>query len=790
MWRVGRPNDNDNDTHERAPPASTQMDQWELRSRRKKKYFASDMLNLFKFYEGETNVFPKECVKTPNLRRPGFNTTITAIVESTTRIPDLDKKIDKPTEVGEVNLNLEDSILDSFIANCSADDDGEESVLVSESDSDEEEVVEDSTPATQECSTKEKEQTEAPSATDSDDKVNSVVEVNEEIGAEHPNRKASCLTDRATDTCTAEEIEMSLRKMNEGDSPYVRRCDYERYVRYVDKVFDEYRNQMQELVRWKSTIDGRVSSVENGHTKRVFELEMGQAGVIDEMTRMKLDIADVDARAIMNTRDIKIRKAVPRDRSKPRPAPEEKYESIWDISELKETIVPEVLEEMRMNRASAMQGGMPFRQEGGTPIGAIQVAPPGVKTRQQTTREQQSMGRPISKSTPAMRGNNEKTGEAARQARSGNTDHVRNVMSALPPKPQRGIRESFNMASRANEIKAGRAKETMNNANVSAMPNGSEVPVSPIEQPSNFENSWAEEVSDDEIISCLDDANTTAGGPPDDSSVTHSDGEDGGSTLRGDENEEDDARQPTPMPSGTTRQQNGGSGGLAAKQKDRIADATTNRLDGGNAAKQNVRATGASRNRLDGGNGTRNNGGRTGRNAARKLDVNNGGVKPKVWKKGEAAVNKGSKNTNDKDDSSYAAVTSKYTWDKVPPKKRKRVKSKVGTLSGAHVTPQCDLYVQGIAFSRYDSYEDVEEMMYQFGESRNFCFSFAKAIPVRNDKRQIGCKITVDENDAEILLDDDFWPDEITVRVWSPRPRGGADADNGDNVYDEDQYNR
>ena len=121
------------------------------------------------------------------------------------------------------------------------------------------------------------------------------------------------------------------------------------------------------------------------------------------------------------------------------------------------------------------------------------------------------------------------------------------------------------------------------------------------------------------------------------------------------------------------------------------------------------------------------------------------------------------------------------------PQKRKRVRSvnkKLGTLSGAQNLPQKDLYVQGIAFSRYDSYKDVEEMMYLFGEARDFKFAFAKAIPVKNDNTKIGCKITVNEEDVDTLMDEGFWPENVSVRYWHTKPK-----DNKENEGDKENEN-
>ena len=57
--------------------------------------------------------------------------------------------------------------------------------------------------------------------------------------------------------------------------------------------------------------------------------------------------------------------------------------------------------------------------------------------------------------------------------------------------------------------------------------------------------------------------------------------------------------------------------------------------------------------------------------------------------------------------------------------------------------------------------------------------AFIRIIPVRYDSNRAGCKLTVVEEDFERVLDDEFWPDNITVREWTYRPPDNRDNDDG-----------
>ena len=734
-------------TPERTQPASAFLDQWELTGRRKKKKFASDILDLFKFYEGATTTFPKACLKKGGVLRPGLSTNITAIVESSVRIQQLDDELEGPEREKRALPQLDDSILDLF----AAEGEGEEK---------EESVHETDSAQTEETQESADEQADTNNRQPNEERVESgaatEVDTTRTIGCQIGRSSATSI-DCGTEACTPEDIKMSLRRINDEVPAMVRRCEYERYVKYVDNVFDEYRMKIQEIEAWKNAVDAKEGTVETGQMKRLFDLEMGQAGVIDEMGRMKLDMRDLDTRVIMNTRDIQVRKTAPRDKSKGNVLQQDKYESIWDIAEVEKT--PEQFTVDDNGYAGVYVG----RKENlPTCVQDMNSDPPSQPTLMQTRQgsKPQGIGRqgPVTRSTPLPAKNSRLPAMCPPASKN------KQLPTTTPfPKPQRGIRESFQKATqRKGEEKGGKTLTPL------VEETGTKEVSEPAKQSETGAagDSWAEELSDNEIISCLGDTDDTF----EDSVISDAD------TLV-----KDGAMMGVKVPD---RDQ----GNRGRREQPRRADAAADTMAKSRAI---MVEKGANQQRETRNFGRREPPRRAEENRRRMEENRN--ARPKAMKKGEAAVSRDRRvNDNKPKLNSYAAAAAKPMPKWETPKKRKRVKSaekKRGSLTGANVEPQRDLFIQGIAFSRFSSYEDVEDMMYQYGEDRDFRFSFAKAIPVRGDKRQIGCKITVDEIDVETLLDEDFWPDKISVRFWHTGPRVPLEKNNGVYENDDEQSN-
>ena len=48
---------------------------------------------------------------------------------------------------------------------------------------------------------------------------------------------------------------------------------------------------------------------------------------------------------------------------------------------------------------------------------------------------------------------------------------------------------------------------------------------------------------------------------------------------------------------------------------------------------------------------------------------------------------------------------------------------------------------------------------------------YTRSIPVRYDCTRTGCRLTVNEEDYERVILNEFWPEDIRARDWTPRPR-------------------
>ena len=742
-----------NDALERATPACAHMDQWELTGRRKKKYFASDTLDLFKFYDGQTDTFPKACVRKGGTGRFGGNTVCTAIVESKFPIPHLERdKGDRSRDVNEIT-DLGDSILDQFASTPV----GESTTEVEETES--ESIVEDvhlePEPTSLASGNEIVLQDEGTEAIDNRDNNPEVItptraEVERrEATVEQPDRSAHAgvvrvipkSTNQGTDTCTAEDIEMSVRRANEEASPVVRRYEFDHFIQYINCVLDEYNKRLLDVESCKAHTNKRVGLLEAVTLTKIPELEMGQAGLIDEMCRMKLDITDVDVRTARNTRDIGIHSDPPKDKRKDTSSQVKNLGSIWDIgsdvtSDKKGvTIKPGYVSVYAGNNNN--DGVKQVGSEGSmqNPLPKYPGVAGGNTKQPSLQKQQQQQGKQKKGNQGNQAGARPKTNvqsnavQAPKPQRNPAFNGARPKTVVQPhvtqePKPQRSIIESFGRILRS----AGATETNVDSSGTNGAVGGADT-IPNEELPSKeacnnqsdvVNESWAEEISDDDIISCLDDT---------------------GSTI--------DAEQTTP-----DRKMVGERGTANTAQQNAV----------------NVRKAVPQNN--------------TQRGPAKKKQYGNDN-RGKNGQKGRYDNNK-TKGTE-----SYAAMAAKQQ-DWSTPKKRKRVRSvnkKLGFLSGAQNLPQKVLYVQGIAFSRFDSYEDVEELMYVFGESRDFKFAFAKAIPVKNDNTKIGCKITVNEEDVETLLDDDFWPENITVRPWRVGPKGNKEHEGDKDNEDDNQNN-
>ena len=155
-----------------------------------------------------------------------------------------------------------------------------------------------------------------------------------------------------------------------------------------------------------------------------------------------------------------------------------------------------------------------------------------------------------------------------------------------------------------------------------------------------------------------------------------------------------------------------------------------------------------------------------------------GGARPKTKGKASNGQNRGNNNK------SYASAAASTEWKTKQSKKRKydNVSPKHAfPLKGIAVTRNRDAYIQGLELEDRD-YEDVVDSVRAYLRERGINPVFIRIIPVKFDSTRVGCRLTVREADFFDVMQFDFWPDNINVREWTPRPRDN----NGDEGQGEE----
>ena len=89
------------------------------------------------------------------------------------------------------------------------------------------------------------------------------------------------------------------------------------------------------------------------------------------------------------------------------------------------------------------------------------------------------------------------------------------------------------------------------------------------------------------------------------------------------------------------------------------------------------------------------------------------------------------------------------------------------------------MYLQGLDLEGCSDDEEIIDSVREYCRDHGIKPVFIRIIPVRYDSNRAGCKLTVVEEDFERVLDDEFWPDNITVREWTYRPPDNRDNDDG-----------
>ena len=160
-------------------------------------------------------------------------------------------------------------------------------------------------------------------------------------------------------------------------------------------------------------------------------------------------------------------------------------------------------------------------------------------------------------------------------------------------------------------------------------------------------------------------------------------------------------------------------------------------------------------------------------------------------KRGESSKNgvcisdEASENSSQEHDS-FAEIVSRYGRSKIDwnKKRREAVATKKRSLKGIKSILQREIYVQGIDFEGFASYSEMEELIHGFCLKKGVPVIYMKIIPAKYDRAQVGCKIAVREMDFDKVMDECFWPDDVSVREWRNKPRN----DRGFDGYGEGAY--
>ena len=130
---------------------------------------------------------------------------------------------------------------------------------------------------------------------------------------------------------------------------------------------------------------------------------------------------------------------------------------------------------------------------------------------------------------------------------------------------------------------------------------------------------------------------------------------------------------------------------------------------------------------------------------------------------------------SDSDRSTYAEMAGEEPWlPAVRPKKN--ADNKFRSLKGVKATVHREVYVQGLDLQGASDYTEMESLINKYCKKNGVKVVFLNIIPVKYDKNQVGCKLSVLSEDYERVLNDDFWPEFVTVRAWRYRNRDAPNA--------------
>ena len=263
------------------------------------------------------------------------------------------------------------------------------------------------------------------------------------------------------------------------------------------------------------------------------------------------------------------------------------------------------------------------------------------------------------------------------------------------------------------------------------------------------------------------------------------------------DDEIDDVYKLPPSGQTTSRDNRASSGGHATSRDNEPRNPRRN--DAGSSG-YGQRTTRQSTSRDNGTRGNQQNGaGNGGFNGARPKTLGkNGSGTNRENRPGNKSNNKGNDGSGNnpsggsgKNGVSFAKIVTKNGWKTPMNKKRKfdKVSPKPApSLKGKASTRNRDIYVQGLDLDEYNDKDELIESV------RNHCLVngikpiYIHLIPVKFDCTRTGCRVTVRECEFDRVVEDDFWPEDVSAREWTPKPRDqqGNDGDEFRRETDEE----
>ena len=180
---------------------------------------------------------------------------------------------------------------------------------------------------------------------------------------------------------------------------------------------------------------------------------------------------------------------------------------------------------------------------------------------------------------------------------------------------------------------------------------------------------------------------------------------------------------------------------------------------------------------------------------AKRGTKRSGGAQPGGKKRNErrqerVPTDSEAENSDNSENDSFADKVEKNPWKKVSyqdvnNRKRKEMEaSKKRNLKGVKSVLQKEIYIQGLAYEGFANYAEMEELVHDYLVKRGISVIFMKVIPAKFDPTQVGCKVAVREEDFQWVIQDCFWPEDVSVREWRRKPKGGNGYEGyGDNGY-------